>query len=109
MTTERPFPPRAESADSVVRFPATNLRPAEIPLSDSPKPGTEEFRSSYFDLEPKIIDLDRMAQIAFILAQEVSSVNGDNELLLFAVAQFHGMAADLRKAYSAPFEKAGED
>jgi hypothetical protein len=53
MTIERPmFPPRADPQ---------NLR--VVAQAES-----KTFASSYLDLEPKICDVDRMAQIAFILA-----------------------------------------
>ena len=41
------------------------------------------WRSSYSDLEPKIVDLDRAAAIAFLLAQQAGDMD---ELLLFAVS-----------------------
>jgi hypothetical protein len=63
------------------------------------------FRSSYMDIESEILDLDRMGQIAFMLAQQ-HGVGDDIELLYFAVERFSRMAADLKKAYSAGFEQA---
>jgi hypothetical protein len=65
----------------------------------------KSFASSYMDLEPMIIDLDRMGRIAFILAQRTSDDPTEIELLYLAVYQITTMAADLKKACLAGFEK----
>ncbi len=59
------------------------------------------------DLEPQILDLDRMGQIAFILAQQTEAER--IELLYFAVDRFAAMAADLKEAYELGLQQSREE
>jgi hypothetical protein len=68
------------------------------PRKDSPEQD-RKLASAFMGLEGEIIDLDRMGQIAFMVAQSPD----DDELLMFSVHQFHKMAADLRKKYASNF------
>lgn len=81
MTIERPMFPRAGKA------------PVE------PK----TFRTCYMDLEPEIIDLDRIAQLSFLAAQ-----HDDMELMHFCIIRTYEMSASLRKNYAAGFTAAKE-
>ena len=81
-------------ADSVHSTPPTN----------SPSEQDQTYRTSYMRLEPSIHDIDRAAQIAFLLAQQAGDID---ELLLFAVDQFRDLAANLRHAWRSGHEAAG--
>jgi hypothetical protein len=72
----------------------------------APRNDSSPFKNCYMDLEPQIRDLERMAQIAFMLAQNPDE--DDNDLLLFSVGQFHEMCVDLKKAYAVGFAAAAE-
>jgi hypothetical protein len=78
---------------------------------------TERRTRAYFDLEPKVRDLTRVAELARYHALESFGSNSVGETqeqhrerstALFAIVHLEEMVRDLEKAYDAGFHSAGE-